>query len=103
MRAKEIYDKILSLNDLDLLETLPTIDKECCAKCKSFNFRERKNGTFYCNICKTTTTIKFIHYYEKNKTTNPRIAVERHRLFWGKIYEIELSKEYITYLKQNLM
>lgn len=103
MRSFEIYNNILSLSDEELLQTLPTIEKEACSKCNSVNIRYRKrDDSYFCNECQIPTKTIMTIYYFKNKTTSPSIAVERHRIFWNKIYFIELAKENFITPNDNL-
>lgn len=103
MRSDQIYNEILSLSDEEILSQLPTEDKNCCSKCKSINLRQRKKDEkFYCSTCKGIVEIETIPYYYKNKTVHPHVAIERHRIFWDKIYKIELGKELVQKHINNL-
>lgn len=97
MTAAQIRENLLEQSDEALLSSLPTTTRLACQCCGSVSVSKRAHSeitkTYYCPICKGNKPVDEVKYFIKNKTTDPAIAVARHRQFWQRIYFEQLNRE----------
>jgi hypothetical protein len=98
MNATQILEQILSKTDEELLATLPTTPRIACVECQTVSVVKRahyaQTSLCYCPTCRKEVKTAVVTYYVKNKTSEPAVAVERHRKFWNEIYYQQLGKEH---------
>lgn len=90
MTGLQIYEKILSLTDAELLEGFAAEQRLACSRCGSVSVRNLADtaitGVGTCTHCKERLPLRMATYYPKQKTTNPSFAVANHRSFWTQVY-----------------
>lgn len=75
----------LALSDTDLLNSLPYRITTGCPHCTNQSLVERKTqtdeGKHYCSVCKKRVWASPVPYYYESKTSNPPVAISRHRKY----------------------
>jgi len=99
MKSIQIFEQILMQSDEDILRTLPTEDRLACCSCNSIAVSRRVSGKYHCPNCDAEKDVVTIVWYYKNQTSDPGVAIERHRKFWKGIYLEQIARE--SFIKPN--
>jgi len=100
MTSIQIFEQILIQSDEDLLRTLPTEHRLACSSCNSVAISRRVAGKYYCPSCDSEKDVVTIVWYYKNQTSDPCVAIERHRQFWKGIYFEQIARE--SFIKPHI-
>lgn len=99
MKAIQIFEQILIRSDEDILRTLPTEQRLACTICGTVRVSKRDSKKYFCPQCMNKVDVKLITWYYKSETSDPHIAIERHRNFWKGFYFEQLARE--GFIKPN--
>ena len=99
MKSIQILERILIQSDEDLLRTLPTEERLACSSCNSIAISKQVSGKYYCPDCAVEKDVVTIVWYYKNHTSDPYVALQRHRQFWKGIYFEQIARE--RFIKPN--